>query len=36
MPESTGRLEGAVSEALVKFEKEYMGRGPHGNAHLHP
>jgi uncharacterized protein YbcI len=26
--ESKGRLEAAISEALVKFEKEYMGRGP--------
>jgi uncharacterized protein YbcI len=28
MPESKGRLEAAISEALVRFEKEYMGRGP--------
>ena len=28
MPASKGQLEAAVSEALIKFEKEYMGRGP--------
>lgn len=28
MPESRGKLEAAISEALVQFEKEYMGRGP--------
>ncbi len=28
MPESKGRLEAAISDALVQFEKEYMGRGP--------
>lgn len=28
MPESKGRIEAAISEALIKFEKEYMGRGP--------
>ncbi len=28
MPESKSRLEAAISEALIKFEKEYMGRGP--------
>ena len=28
MPDSRGRLEAAISEALIKFEKEYMGRGP--------
>lgn len=25
---SKGQMEAAVSEALIKFEKEYMGRGP--------
>ncbi|MGK7346445.1 MAG: DUF2294 domain-containing protein [Candidatus Nitrospinota bacterium M3_3B_026] len=25
---SRGQMEAAVSEALIKFEKEYMGRGP--------
>jgi uncharacterized protein YbcI len=28
MPDSKGRLEAAISDALVQFEKEYMGRGP--------
>ncbi|MFW5856482.1 MAG: DUF2294 domain-containing protein [Planctomycetota bacterium] len=28
MPESKGRLEAAISDALIQFEKEYMGRGP--------
>lgn len=25
---TTGRLEAEISEAVIKFEKEYMGRGP--------
>lgn len=25
-----GQLEAEISEALVKFEREYMGRGPEG------
>ncbi len=25
---STGQLEAQISEAMVKFEREYMGRGP--------
>ncbi|MFH1665523.1 MAG: DUF2294 domain-containing protein [Candidatus Omnitrophota bacterium] len=29
MPESTrGQLEARISEAMIKFEKDYMGRGP--------
>ena len=28
MPKSKGQIEANISEALVKFEKEYMGRGP--------
>jgi uncharacterized protein YbcI len=28
MARSKGQLEADVSEALIKFEKEYMGRGP--------
>jgi uncharacterized protein YbcI len=28
MAKSKGQLEADVSEALIKFEKEYMGRGP--------
>ena len=29
MPDMTkGQIEAAVSEAIIKFEKEYMGRGP--------
>lgn len=28
MVKSKGQLEADVSEALIKFEKEYMGRGP--------
>jgi uncharacterized protein YbcI len=28
MPRSQGELEAEISEAIVKFEKEYMGRGP--------
>jgi uncharacterized protein YbcI len=27
-PRTTGRLEEEVSQAVVRFEKEYMGRGP--------
>lgn len=28
MAKTKGQLEAEVSEAIVKFEKEYMGRGP--------
>jgi uncharacterized protein YbcI len=28
MTKSKGQLEADISEALIKFEKEYMGRGP--------
>lgn len=28
MSKSKGQLEADISEALIKFEKEYMGRGP--------
>jgi uncharacterized protein YbcI len=28
MARSKGQIEADISEALVKFEKEYMGRGP--------
>lgn len=28
MKKTKGQLEAEISEALVKFEKEYMGRGP--------
>jgi len=28
MPKSKGQIEADISEALIKFEKEYMGRGP--------
>ncbi|MEK6558391.1 MAG: DUF2294 domain-containing protein [Candidatus Margulisiibacteriota bacterium] len=28
MTKSKGQLEAQLSEALIKFEKEYMGRGP--------
>ena len=29
MPEKTkGQIEAQISEAIIKFEKEYMGRGP--------
>ena len=28
MAKSKGQLEAEISEALIKFEKEYMGRGP--------
>ncbi len=28
MPKSKGQIEAEISEALIKFEKEYMGRGP--------
>lgn len=28
MIKSKGQIEAEVSEALIKFEKEYMGRGP--------
>ncbi|MCS6770601.1 MAG: DUF2294 domain-containing protein [Kiritimatiellae bacterium] len=28
MPESRGELEARITEAFVKFEREYMGRGP--------
>jgi len=25
---TTGQIEAQISEAIIKFEKEYMGRGP--------
>jgi uncharacterized protein YbcI len=28
MTKSKGQIEADISEALIKFEKEYMGRGP--------
>jgi len=28
MSKTQGKLEAEISEALIKFEKEYMGRGP--------
>jgi len=28
MGKSKGQIEADISEALIKFEKEYMGRGP--------
>ena len=28
MPKTKGQIEAEISEAFVKFEKEYMGRGP--------
>lgn len=28
MTKTKGQIEAAISEAIVKFEKEYMGRGP--------
>lgn len=28
MDRSKGQIEAEISEALIKFEKEYMGRGP--------
>jgi len=28
MAKSKGQIEAQISEALIKFEKEYMGRGP--------
>lgn len=28
MTKSKGQIEAEISEALIKFEKEYMGRGP--------
>jgi uncharacterized protein YbcI len=27
-PKTKGQIEAEISEALIKFEKEYMGRGP--------
>lgn len=27
-PRTKGRLEAEISEAIIKFEREYMGRGP--------
>jgi uncharacterized protein YbcI len=27
-PKSPGQIEAAISEAMVKFEREFMGRGP--------
>lgn len=27
-PRTKGQLEAEISEAIIKFEKEYMGRGP--------
>jgi uncharacterized protein YbcI len=28
MPRTKGQIEAAISDALIRFEKEYMGRGP--------
>jgi uncharacterized protein YbcI len=28
MKKSRGQIEAEISEAIIKFEKEYMGRGP--------
>jgi uncharacterized protein YbcI len=28
MPRTKGQIEAEISEAVIKFEKEYMGRGP--------
>jgi uncharacterized protein YbcI len=28
MAKNKGQIEAEISEALIKFEKEYMGRGP--------
>lgn len=28
MPKTRGQVEAEISEAIVKFEREYMGRGP--------
>jgi uncharacterized protein YbcI len=28
MPQTKGQIEAQISEAIIKFEKEYMGRGP--------
>ncbi len=28
MPKTRGQLEAEISEAIIKFEQEYMGRGP--------
>ncbi|HCT84501.1 MAG: hypothetical protein DKM50_05195 [Candidatus Margulisiibacteriota bacterium] len=27
-PKTKGKIEAQISEAIIKFEKEYMGRGP--------
>ena len=28
IPQTKGQIEAEISEAIIKFEKEYMGRGP--------
>ena len=28
MPKTKGQIEAEICEAIIKFEKEYMGRGP--------
>ncbi len=28
MPKTKGQLEAEISDAIIRFEKEYMGRGP--------
>ena len=28
MPKTKGQIEAEISEAIIKFEREYMGRGP--------
>ena len=28
MKKTRGQIEAEISEAIIKFEKEYMGRGP--------
>jgi uncharacterized protein YbcI len=36
MTEKTkGQIEAEISEAVIKFEKEFMGRGPSGNKVIH-
>jgi len=30
-----GQIESQISEAMIRFEKEYMGRGPRGSFTYH-
>ena len=35
MEKTKGQIEAEITEAVIRFEKEYMGRGPDGSQDLH-